>query len=113
MLFVLVSLSFFLNFNGLQEITGSVTQENDPCVVSIVSNGINIGNVYVYRDSNGIVTIKEATSPYPRPFPAEFYPNPLYEGLKQDDGIYDVTTRQGERGIVTFSFVGEKKVYCS
>ncbi|MEK6922818.1 MAG: hypothetical protein AABX08_03400, partial [Nanoarchaeota archaeon] len=75
-------IKFFIAFVGLiilasysPKLTSSV--EEDPCVVSITNNnGVSIGNAYVYRDSNGTVTIKEATSSYP--FPAEFYPAPIY-----------------------------------
>ena len=110
-------IKFFIAFVGLiilasysPKLTSSV--EEDPCVVSITNNnGVSIGNAYVYRHSNGIVTIKEATSSYP--FPAEFYPAPIYEGIRQDNDIYDVITRQGEHGIVTFPFTGRMKVDCS
>ncbi|MFH1592473.1 MAG: hypothetical protein ABIB47_03855, partial [Candidatus Woesearchaeota archaeon] len=108
-LILLVSFSFFFNFDGLEDITGRITREElcdfDICDTDLYVNGEVVGSANVC-ERGGKIEIRELYSEW------EYYPD-RYGGLENSNGEYHFTLYDGKEAMVNFAFSEERRKKCS
>ncbi|MFH1592691.1 MAG: hypothetical protein ABIB47_04980 [Candidatus Woesearchaeota archaeon] len=112
-LILLVSFSFFFNFDGLKDITGRITRE-ELCTDDICDTDLYVGGE-ILEDARanvckeeGIVGVRERISEFPR----EYYPD-TYGGLENSNGEYHFTLYDGRDAMVYFAFTEDRRRKCS
>ncbi|MFH1592682.1 MAG: hypothetical protein ABIB47_04935 [Candidatus Woesearchaeota archaeon] len=108
-LILLVSFSFFFNFDGLKDITGRISREelckSDICDTDLFVGGEVVGRANVC-EKEGKIEIREHYAG------EEYYPD-TYGGLENSNGEYHFTLYDGRDAMVYFAFTEDRRRKCS